>query len=354
MSIAAFANSYFVWLFTLLLLSLLMMPSIRFLRVGWHRKKEDIISGLSDESIRLYFKHFYPNEKLDENNVRETFESNFDHRFGRQHFALPMILLILIAGVQLFLLGGTVAVWLKIIPKTGGVLPPIVAAAMSGAYMWVLTDMISRNQRLDLAPVSLSWGAFRFVTAVPFAYAFAHLFAESLAIPIAFLIGVFPVRMLRSLAFRIAVRNLNVGEFGEQGVNELERLQCVNTTNAETFSNEGVNTILQLAYADPVDLTIRTGFSFSYVIDCASQALAWIYFQDKLEKMRIYSLRGAQEIFTLIDELDNAETKDVKKNAKIALNKIAAQIEMDVDALERTFREIAEDPYTCFLCDVWQ
>ena len=46
----------------------------------------------------------------------------------------------------------------------------------------------------------------------------------------------------------------------------------------ERYKDEGITTICGLAYADPIDLTIRTNFDFNYVVDCVSQALMWIYF----------------------------------------------------------------------------
>ena len=35
---------------------------------------------------------------------------------------------------------------------------------------------------------------------------------------------------------------------------------------------------------------------FNYVVDCISQALLWIYFQDNVQKLYVLSLRGAQEV----------------------------------------------------------
>jgi predicted flap endonuclease-1-like 5' DNA nuclease len=147
---------------------------------------------------------------------------------------------------------------------------------------------------------------------------------------------------------------MNVGELGEEGVSELERLQGVNTSNAEAFADEGVTTILQLAYSDPIDLTIRTSLGFSYVVDCVSQALAWIYFEDELKTLRKHSLRGAQEIASFISELDDSKDRKAQARAKAALQQIAQELQKQPESLERTFREIAEDPYTQFLWNAWQ
>lgn len=354
MDISTYAASGYVWGLTVLLLGLLTMPIIRFLFTGFARRRE-IVCELTDEAIRVYFEQFYPNEsERIKDGARAAFESNFDRRFGRHHFTYPLVILVAVAGLAIFMLSGAVMVWLGILPQETGAIPAIAAAALLGAYMWVLGELIARNRRMDLAPANLSWNAFRFVTAVPFGYAFAHLLTPAVAVPVAFLVGSFPTEALRRFAGRLASRQLNVGELGEEGASELERLQGITTSAAETFADEGVATILQLAYSDPIDLMIRTSFGFSYVVDCVSQALAWIYFEDELKGLRRYSLRGAQEIETFISELDGNFGTEAQARAKEALGEIAREMKKAPVSLERTFREIAEDPYTIFLCNAWR
>jgi hypothetical protein len=130
-------------------------------------------------------------------------------------------------------------------------------------------------------------------------------------------------------------------------------LQGIDTRVAERLADEGITTVLQLAYADPVELTMRcASFTFSFVVDIISQALAWIYLADNLAKIRISSLRGAQEIASLIDELDGKDA-EAKHLARATVNATAAAAGVAVASFERTLREIAEDPYTQFLRDVW-
>jgi len=94
------------------------------------------------------------------------------------------------------------------------------------------------------------------------------------ALPIAFLLGAFPTRSISTIARRLARRQLNLGaDTEEKAESELEALQGVDTRIAERFADEGITTIVPLAYSDPVELTTRcASFSFSFVVDCASQA----------------------------------------------------------------------------------
>ena len=180
--------------------------------------------------------------------------------------------------------------------------------------------------------------------------AVSALFADPVGAPLAFLLGAFPTKTLFTIARRLASQRLKMGEEGKKE-RKLESLQGIDTDTAERFVDEGISNIVQLAYCDPVELTMRSNLSFSYVTDCASQALAWLYFEDKLRVMKLYSARGAQEIASLIDELDG--DKEEAEAAKHTLSLMAAKIELDEKVLARTLSEVALDPYTKFLRDIW-
>jgi hypothetical protein len=248
----------------------------------------------------------------------------------------------------------SVLVWTHLHDETPGILDSTAAAALSGAYVWVVADILSRWRFRDLSPADLWWFAWRLLMAVPLALAIGRLFAADLAVPIAFLLGSFPTRSISTIARRFARRTLNLGADTDQDAeSQLQALQGIDTRIAERFADEGITTIVQLAYADPVELTMRcASFSFSFVVDMISQALAWIYLADNLAKLRISSLRGGQEIASLIAELDG-EDNDAKTVARATLDAAAGAVGVPVASFERTLREIADDPYTQFLRDVW-
>ena len=88
------------------------------------------------------------------------------------------------------------------------------------------------------------------------------------------------------------------------------------------------------------------------MVDAASQALAWLYLEDSLAKLRVYSLRGAQEIATLVSELDGDDAS-LKQIARTTIDEAAVTLNAKATSFERTLREIADDPYTQFLSAVW-
>ena len=194
-------------------------------------------------------------------------------------------------------------------------------AGFAGGYLYVIRLLNSRWQERTLSPSDLFDCSVRLLISVPVALAFSALlsgpFSKSALYALCFMLGAFP------------------------------------TDTLITFMR-------RTAYSDPVDLTIRTGFSFNYVIDCCSQALAWVRFEDTMSKMRKYGLRGAQEIVTFVYELNRGteQSEEVmdeeQKRAESTLGVLATELKLDKTALNRALEEIAFDPFSQFLNDIWQ
>jgi hypothetical protein len=121
---------------------------------------------------------------------------------------------------------------------------------------------------------------------------------------------------------------------------------------ADTLQDIGITTVPQLAYCDPVQVSIKGGFDFSFVVDVVGQALAWIYFEDKLALLRIIGLRSSVEIGqTLNDAQDNSSA--TQPDARAALDTAAAKIELSKEAFLNACGQIAEDPFNEFLTEIW-
>jgi hypothetical protein len=340
------AEPWLVALFT----GLLVGPVAFYLAGPWTFRRDEILQGISASAAKRYFKTFYPAIS----DQTPSFAKFYSDRFGRRRYVIPTLTLVATGVMAATWTTASILVWTGLRAESAGVLDRVSAAALSGAYLWVVADLIARWRFRDLSPADLWWSAWRIVVATPLAFAVSAMLNPTFAVPAAFLLGAFPTRSISTLARRFARRALNLGaDVDEKSESELEKLQGVDTRIAERFADEGVTTIVQLAYSDPVELTMRcASFSFSFVIDCGSQALAWLYLGENLEKLRTYSLRGAQEISSLVAELDG-ERADEKAVARQTLLSAAAIVAVDPVAFERTLREIAADPYTEFMCDVW-
>lgn len=338
------------WWLVGLLIVLLLGPVVFYLIGPWKYRREEILGNLSSSSKRLYFETFFVGLE----HKPPKFEDYYDRRFGRIQYVLPVLFLLMVGGTAALWTVRSILVWTKLRPETLGILDATSVAALSGGYVWVVADLVSRWRFRDLLPSDLWWSAWRIVIAAPLALAIGKTFATELAVPIAFLLGSFPTKSISTLARRFARRTLNLGADADQETeSQLQKIQGIDTRIAERFAEEGVTTIVQLAYADPVELTIRcASFSFSFVVDAASQALAWLYLEDSLAKLRGYSLRGAQEIASLVSELDGDDAS-LKQIARTTIDEAAVTLNAKATSFERALREIADDPYTQFLSAVW-
>ena len=329
--------------------AMVLAPLLLYLLRVWATRRDKLFSYLDPNSLVLYYRRFYPDKKTDTATVTADFEKYFGCHYGRRFYWLPIILLAALTIVSAFGCAQTLQVWQKV-DSSGYALPWIVVSALAGGFTWVINDLIDRLRRRDLTVGDVYNSIFRILIAAPFGWAFAQVVKTDVGVPLAFLLGAFPTSTLFRLARRLAATKLGVSDDPGSGKLELENLQSIGKTNAERFNDEGISTIVQLAYVDPIDLTIRTNFDFNYVIDCVSQALLWIYFEDKTHTLAIYSLRGAQEACSLVKSLRNPQQQE---EATATLSAIAVALNMVPASVRTTLEQVGEDPYTEFICSIW-
>ncbi len=336
---------FFGWL-------MVVLPSVTYLWTDWKRRRQRILSFLTPASLKIYYQQFLPVIDVSADTdpqLKDRFEKHYDCCYGRRHFIVPLILLAFVSGLALLGTALSVDSWQLSLPMTP--LPDVAVSASLGALTWVLADELGRVRSDNFSPGDLYNSVLRFLVAVPFGYAFRPL-VKDLGVPLAFLLGAFPTGTLMTMARRLVGQKLGLGEEDQTGKLELERLQNIGKPNAERFSAEGVTTIAELAWNDPVDLAVQTNFDFNYVVDCMSQALVWIYFEEKMKNLYQFSIRGAQEVAALVNNLQstNASERDA---AAQALSDVAKAMGMDQGAVYHTLLQVRDDPYTKFLLEIW-
>jgi len=201
------------------------------------------------------------------------------------------------------------------------------------------------------------WGTLRFSIAIPMGYAFASIAPEHGSF-VAFALGAFPLTTLTTMLQRVANKTLGIQPTADDASDDIIKLQGINRTIVERLALEDITTVTQIAYCDPVRLTMRSNLTFNFVTDCMNQALAWMYFEDQLGSvMRPLGLRGAVEIKHFVDEYDDTSPEPTaqanRQRAIAALPQIADKLGRSPETLQLALREIAEDPFTIFLHRVW-
>jgi hypothetical protein len=355
MNKTTFAN--LIWVAACISLALLLLPTILFLFTGWRIRRDKLIAYLSCDALDLYYNQF-PWRASAEPDLKKRFTKQFNLLYGCRHFVMPLTVFVAI---------GLTALWIGVrsIQAQFGVaryafrLPDVVLFAMAGGFVWVISDQLSRIARRDLSPRDIYGWTFRILLAIPFGVSLAALATPVLKDAIAFLLGSFPTQTLFTIGRRIVASKLTLGDQQDGNNIELATLQCVSRDKAETFQDQGIDTVAALAWADPIDLTIRTNFDFNYVLDCMSQALLWVYFQEKTRLLYTYSLRGSQETLSLVMLLNGTLAMDEDApefdpvRAGAALKEMASVVGMTEDSFRTTLDQVAADPYTHFIAQVW-
>jgi hypothetical protein len=338
---------------------ILLIPIIGYLTMGWYAKRADIMDGLNPNARRLYFKMFCRAEATPtEDEAMQRLDQVYNYWYGIRLFVMPAVVLLGVCTLSLCFVAASTF-------KAGCCLPtdfPDVGgkgvAAIAGAYMWVVNDLISRARRLDLSPSDLTMATLRFAIAVPLGYSVAEIApTEATANLLAFSLGTFPLNTVTKMLRRFFVSQLSYTDDKKDDPNsdELLKLQGVNSEILDRFANEDITTITQLAYCDPIRITMRSNLTFNVVTDCMSQALAWQYFGEGMNAIRKLGLRGAVEIKHFVDDFENADAEDADhKTAVTMLPDVANALGQTPATVILALQQIAQDPFTDYLYNIWE
>jgi hypothetical protein len=338
-------------------IGVLIIPVIHYVWAGWSARRKDIMDGFDHDARVAYFQMFGRSELVIPVDASKAFLAFHSRWYGRRFFFIPSLLFLAVGGSVVVGIALSGMQNLHYLSNPLFNLPRTAMAALAGAYLWVANDLISRARRLDMSPSDIMWAALRLSIAVPMGYGFASIVKDSVGPFIAFALGAFPLDALTSLLKRLTNKTLGTEDTSTETSDDIVKLQGINRAIVERLAKDDINTITQIAYCDPVRLIMRSSLTFNFVTDCMNQALAWMYLQTDLDKIRPMGLRGAAEIRCLISELDdtdpNTESLASRARAEAALPLIAAAIHQDPATVQLVFRQIAGDPYTIFLERVW-
>jgi hypothetical protein len=332
-------------------------PMFRYVIWGWRAKKQDITDGMDEAALSAYFAMFSRRDRPKPGDETAAFDTMYSTWYGRRFFVLPGLILFLVSLISVVLVTFTAFDTLGHYTNPVVNLPATAVAALAGAYLWVAHDLILRARRLDMGPSDILWASLRFIIAVPMGYALGSLLNESLAPLIAFTLASFPLSELLSIMRRVTAQKLDLGPTDQEAHDDIVKLQGIDAQIVERLRNEDITTVTQLAYCDPVRVVMRSNLTFSFVTDCMNQALAWLYFEDRLAVLRPLGLRGAAEIKNFVDAYDDADPQSKCRTghdaAVAALPKVAEALQQSPETVLIVFREIAGDPYTVFLAQAW-
>lgn len=308
---------------------------------------EYLCAVLPKDALGFYFEQWHPairNQQAQEAHFRQLYLV----RCQRRHFVAAFAF----SGLLFASLGYLVhfaETWLH---HGADAQLSVVASGLAGGVAFVFTDQLARMRRRDFKAEDVGGHALRLFISVPFAAALATVFKDDLGILVGFGVGAFPTATLFRYARRIVDRKLQLGDSNDdQAAFALEALQGVGRPQAERLAEEGIQSVLQLAYTDPIELAVRTSYDFDYITDCVSQALLWTYTTNHLPKIQALGLRGAVEVANLQEQILHEPNK--KAAVEGTLRGMQSALEVDEFAVRRIIDEVTADPYACFIVRLW-
>ncbi len=126
------------------------------------------------------------------------------------------------------------------------------------------------------------------------------------------------------------------------------------------FEAEGINSVEQVAVADPVRLSIRTGFPFRFTLRLCSQAIVRRHFGRDASVLLPIGLADVVPIYLLVKAADGMASDKLPKieNPGAVIAEAATRLFPGTDPGQREavarmkFRQIAAEEYTVMLARI--
>ncbi|WP_282608955.1 hypothetical protein [Pelagibius sp. Alg239-R121] len=217
--------------------------------------------------------------------------------------------------------------------------------AFLGAYLWGLQEIIRRYLTNDLSPGVYYTLGVRMIFAAILALLVYQIiggngspskapealekFGGAISSLLAFLIGIFPQRVLQHFTDKISVFARPQDTEGIEV--PLELIQGISVNDRMRLLDEGVDSCFDLAQADFIRLLFTTPFPAKQLIDWMLQAKLCVFFPDKLDDLRTKGVRTIDQL-KLLDH----DTKDT-------LTALTSETKLTHTTLERAKSELDGD-----------
>ena len=342
-------SDYFALVIMALFISLMISPILHHTFYGLARQEAEIEASLNTDAKRTYLEIFQAHPDLRDPDAE--FQRLYRYWYGKKRLLWPTAILVTISAPTLFVLARSLV---EVGEKSGtnDLHISIAASAIAGAYTFVVAEIIIGVQRRSLRLVDIALSSLRLASAVPTGFAFTALLKPELGVFIAFAVGAFPLNTVRTILRRLANKQFNLEIGATDEPSQVRSLSGIDHIVADRVEEADITTIPQLAWCDPIQLAIRTNLRFGYIVDIVSQALAWVYLDNKLALLRPFGLRGAYEIRVFLEDDLKSRNHKTREAAENVLAEAAKAVNLPTTALLYTLRQIGEDKATDFLTEV--
>jgi hypothetical protein len=234
--------------------------------------------------------------------------------------------------------------------------------ALLGTFVWSLYEILSRIHSRDLTPSELYDVALRFVAAVPIGYAFSLLVFDNVAGFMAFALSAFPLRDVRLLIRKIALEKQKIEEKPQPASSSTskgytgELLSGLGSGTLARLQELNVETYLDLAYTDPIQLMVQTGAPVNLVLAWIDLALPAVYFPQTQPTLEQLGMPCASNVCAFyITYCFDVETGNPKENwqQKQPVKCLSSKLQTTPEILYISLTNLYADPGARFLMLAW-
>jgi hypothetical protein len=373
-------------------------PLIMFLSLGWFARYSEFQNSLKGGALAAYLQRFWSpslihslqdEEKLSPHNSEDNWRTCSDRnpelcerlfariyhdQYGLGPFVVPFVILLAVAYASAALVACNYVaqncpptLQVACVYKLGS---PLLVSSLAGAFMFVVSDSVLSIRRKSLNISDVYWYSLRLFLAIPLALVIANASTgDGQHIATAFALGTLPVDALMKV-----VRRMGFPQFTDQDKengrsDKLLVLQGVTLPVVATLESEGINSIEQVAAADPVLLSIRTGFPFRFTLRLGSQAIVRRHLGENAARLLPVGLADVVPVYLLVRALDPPVPDEGAReqhdgpfpqieSPDLVVRNAAIRLFPNDDADERQavtkmkFRQIAAEEYTVMLARI--
>lgn len=281
--------------------------------------------------------------------VEELF--NLYYRTSAYWLAIGLNVTVITLGVAIGMVRVGVPIWF---PGAIGTLaksaPVTLSLGFAGAYVLSLYDTLRRCRTADLSAYSLHFTWVHMVLASILAPLICQAFQPAVAAPIAFGLGLFPIKDTVDFVRQTTKKRLAISVTPDTVTGPpLSLIQGLNKEVIDRLEEEGISSTVELAYYDPIKLLFKTNFQWAWVIDVVDQAILINYLGDKIDALRPVGIRGAIEMTVLGEPVDGGGTAEKRGD------QVVAMVAKRLGATEAEARNLGDNLYEDGQVDlIWQ
>jgi hypothetical protein len=369
-------------------------PHITFLCLGWFTRYREFQNSLKDKALSAYLQRYWSQRLIqglvDQHALTDPVEAGeapdskwrtasderpalcdrlfariYHEQYGLSPFVPPLFILITVAYAAASLIGCNYH--LTACDITGlttcvyGITQQVLIGSFGGALMFVVSDSVLSIRRKSLNVSDVYWYSLRIVIAIPVALAVNSMSGTDGAhAATVFALGTFPVDALLKIIRRFGFPQLTDADKEDSSPDRLLSLNGITLPIVAVFEAEGVNSVEQVAAADPVLLSIRTGFPFRFTLRLGSQAIVRRHFGENASLLLPIGLADVVPIYLLMKAADGATSDNLPKIdkpddvIKDAANRLFPNDtpEQREAVVRMKFRQIAAEEYTVMLARI--